>query len=222
MKLVHPHLDRQFDFERCALQQLLVENQREFLDLTTQLYLQCTKNNEAGEWVLSHHNNLLNLEKEALYIYDYYNFDLNNKKVSSLLNSEVLKVLMQNDYLQEMTTLQSAFSILNDKVLAELDLPIACSHELVFEDVIKLSKYQIEEDLTLPTKILTYIDIFLQLKKIKLVIFINSSQVLMPETLQTLFKELQYKEIKVLCIDGVASKIELAERTIIDMDLCTI
>ena len=49
MKIVHPHIDKQIDFDKSDVYILIIENPQEFYNLSKQIISQF--NGEEGEWI---------------------------------------------------------------------------------------------------------------------------------------------------------------------------
>lgn len=220
MKLVHNNIQKHFDFSINPVQQLIVENHREFFNLTNQLYNQVNFNGE-GLWVLSD-DEILNLSKNAIIISDYYNLDCNSKKVQIFLNDEIQNALNSTDYFTELADINSRLIDLNSKLLESIDLPIDFNAEFSPDDLIKISKYRIMEETSLVQRIIAYVEIFAKLKNIKLIIFFNLSLILDERELYQLLKDLRYMDLYVFLLDGQSTKQTQGEITVIDNDLCEI
>lgn len=108
-------------------------------------------------------------------------------------------------------------------MLNEIDLSISSKDEFSYEDFIKVSCYSVNEEIDLPSKIITYIDIFVKLTKTKLVVLINLFSYLTQQEVETLVKNIEYLNVSVLLIDSQDKYSNFKiEKTIIDDDLCLI
>jgi len=222
MKLIHSHIDVEFDFDKNSSQLLIIENSSEFFELTHQLYRQCEGAGD-GEWVLSDDSQILSLQKLSEIITEYYSFSLNNKKIENLLNGELLSLLKSGDYFEEFSLINKNLIAINEDLSMRLDFPVSYSEEFLFEDFIKFSHYKINENLGLTEKLLTYIDIYVNIKNIKLAIFVNLFSILSEDDIKKLLKQLEYMQIKVFFIESqLKYDIKSMQKTIIDNDLCVI
>ena len=222
MKLTHSDIDRQFDFDENNVQFLIVENSKEYFRLSSTIHDECEQQCD-GKWVLSDNSEILSLQKYSIVLHNYLEFSCNNKKVENLINNEVLQIVRSSDYYEEFSQLNTKLISLNDAVLSSIDLPISYCDEFTFEDFIKFSHYKIKEDINILDKIVTFCDIFVKLKRIKLVVFIGLTLILDAQEIEDLIKQLRYMDISILFIEPQDKyAIGGANKTIIDNDLCVI
>lgn len=198
MKLVHKNINKQFDFKTNLFCHLIVENPKEFFMLTKELHSQ-TELGEPGDWVLSD-SEILDVSKNCLFIYDYYQLNFNSKKIQNIINSSVLNILKHNDYYKEFSKINLELIELNQKVLENIELPIQYNNDFNFEDFVKFSNYTIGEETNFLQKIISFIDIYSKLKSIKLIIFINLFLVLSKEEINLLIKQLKYQNLSAFFI----------------------
>ena len=219
MKLVHKNIDKILNLTCPNL--LIVENSKEFLYLVSQFFQQV--NGGEGDWVLSENTQTLQLDKCCLFIYDYLNLNFSGKKIENLINNEALKLLKEGDFISQIFEIKSKMAEINNALLDEIDLPIFSKDEFSYDDFIKVSNYAINEEIDLPSKIITYIDIFIKLGKIKLVVLVDLFHYLTQQEVELLIKNIQYLDVSVLLIDSQDKYTNLKiEKTIIDDDLCLI
>ena len=110
---------------------------------------------------------------------------------------------------------------MNDKVLREIDLEIKYD-ELTIDKIVKISNFKFEEESKLLNKIVTFIDLNIKLRKIKLVVFAGLFNVLEENEIQSLLKQLKYMQMPALFIDTKVVNIDCFQKIIIDKDLCEI
>lgn len=222
MKLVHPNIETHIDFSKNKIYSLIVENSKEFYNLTHQLYKQVNVGEDVGQWVLSN-NKILNIAKTTLFIYDYYNIDFNSKKIQTLITNEVESVANANDLHFNISQINTLISQINEVIFENIDIPLTSDFEFCLADLIKLSAYKINKENDFLNSIHTYVDIFQKLKNIELVVFVNLFSVLEQEEIENLLKQLKYMNINVLMIDGFDKyNLKNVEKIIIDNDLCVI
>ena len=161
MKLVHVSLNQQIDFEKHQFYSLVIENPREFFKLTSDLYTQSTGGE--GIFVLSDRNEILPIEKHALFLHDYYGLTCNTKKNESLLNSTLLGIVNNDDYIELVSRVNQDFILLNDRLLKNFDMTVSYD-ELTIEKLVKLANYKFVEEIDfLENKI--YVRTFLTMAK---------------------------------------------------------
>lgn len=221
MKMVHKEIDKQIDFAENPIWRLIIEEPTEFYKLVSELNRQMK--GEDGCFVLSESGNMLELEKSCLLIYDFYNFSLNNAKTDKLISTHIINIMREMDIIQPLVQMNKSLIEINDKILENIGLPITFEAELTIEKLVKISEFSIEEEQTLLGKILTYIDIMIELKNIKCVVFVGIEQVLSFQDIETLIREMKYKNICLLLIESRESGNSLdIGQIIVDKDLCII
>lgn len=220
MKMVHPNISRHIDFEKAENYQLVIENAKEFYKLTKEIISQC--NGENGEWVLSE-TFPIELNKNALIMYNFYDLSCNNKKTENLLKTQILKLANEVDFIETLSNINKALIDLNDLIVENIDFNIETKSEYSFEELLKFVKYSFLEEENLLEKIVSYINVHCKLSKIKLVIFIGLSAYLNEEEIKSLTQDIAYKDLRVLFIESKErQKLEDEIKIIIDKDLCEI
>lgn len=222
MKLVNNRYQQHIDFERFNTYFLIVENSQEYLKVVEELYGEFFCNTEST-FVLSENSTILNLTKSGLFLYDYFNFDINNKKLVSEVNSRVINYISHQDFVQEFFDLNKLYIDINDKIVENFDFKIEYDTDFSYDKFVKLSNYKIDSQAKFADKLMSYIKLYSSLKNTKLVIFVGLSTFLSQQELSLVLKELEYLEIKCLLVEP-CSKYNLNNvgRIIIDEDLCEI
>lgn len=220
MKLVHSNISRHIDFEKTEIYQLVIENANEFYKLTKEIISQC--NGENGEWVLSE-TFPIELNKNALIMYNFYDLSCNNKKTENLLKTQILKLANEVDFVETLSNINKALIEFNDLIVENIDFNLETKSEYLFEELLKFIKFSFSEEENLLEKIVSYINVHSKLSKIKLVIFIGLSAYLNEEEIKNLTKDIVYKDLRVLFIESKErQKLEDEIKIIIDKDLCEI
>ena len=221
MKIVHPHLVRQIDFSKEEFYALIIENQKEFFSLTKELYNQV--GGGEGNFVLSEKCESLSIEKNVLFIYDYFSIGLNSKRIDNLLNASAINIIKEGDYIELITELNQKFIEFHEKVVDSFDLDVTYDDDLTFEKLVKLANYKISYNNDLLESILTYIDIHIKLQKIKVVVLVGAQTYFSQEEFDKLLKQIEYYDINLLLIDNRRSlDLKGIKCYTIDDDLCEI
>ena len=221
MKIVHECLSDAIDFDANPVYSLIIENSELFFKLTNELFLEC--NGEEGGFVLSKNFKMDKFEKQAVFIHDYFNLSCSGIKVDKLIKSVVLEKLNELDNFELMSKINQSIIEINERVIDLIDLDLSFDDEFDYEKLIKISNFKIKEDSILIEKLYSYIDIFVKLKNIKLVILINLFDYFSEKQINELLKQLKYSELYVLLINSHEKyRIENVKQTIIDNDLCEI
>lgn len=220
MKLVHPNIDKILNFDLKNVFSLIIENPEEYFNLTNQLVMQSEGGD--GDWVLS---DVLPLElsKNILVIYDFYHLDCNNKKFDNMLKTEIMKLPKSVDFNEYVTNINKEIAKLNDKIISNLPIKVFVNDDISFEQILKLSKFSFKEETKLLERLINYIENYLQLSTLKVVVLIGSKSVLDNDHIKLLIKDLEYKDLKILLIDSQDRFLDYdCEKIIIDNDLCVI
>ena len=221
MKIVHPHLVRQIDFSKEEFYALIIENQKEFFSLTKELYNQV--GGGEGNFVLSEKCESLSIEKNVLFIYDFFSIGLNSKRIDNLLNASAINIIKEGDYIELITELNQKFIEFHEKVVDSFDLDVTYDDDLTFEKLVKLANYKISYNNDLLESILTYIDIHIKLQKIKVVVLVGAQTYFSQEEFDKLLKQIEYYDINLLLIDNRRSlDLKGIKCYTIDDDLCEI
>lgn len=220
MKLVHEKIERHINFENANNYFLLIENPEEFFRLTQELVMQV--NGEDGKWILSDIETL-DIEKNLEVIYDYYTLSLNSKKADTYVKNQILKIAKEGDFLEDLSRINVEIINLNNKLMKQIDLPLLANEDVTFEDLYKISNFSIVEELSLPEKLLDFVDLQIRLRNIKVVVLISPFSYFSCGTLCALIKQFEYRDLRVLLIDTQNHKLpKNFEKIIIDKDLCVI
>lgn len=221
MRLVHYNIGKEINFDKNKKQLLIIENSKEFYNMVNDLILQT--NGEAGEFVLGDGASLLSIEKEIFIMHNFFEFDLNSKKIENAINNQILTLINSNDYFEILGEINEKFIELNEKIKNELDYDVSYDEDLGAEKLIKLAKFKINLENELLNKIISYLEISLNLKRFRVIIFVGLSNVLSESDLNQLLKQLEYLDLNVLLIETYKKYAYLDfEKTIIDEDLCVI
>ena len=223
MRLAHFDIDYVFDFDKQnTTYSLVIENSMQYFNLVKQLIDQ-NNGKQGGGWILSQIDKELSLQDNVVCVYNFFDLNLNSKKIESVINNEVLKVIKEKDLLREFEDLSKLVLKINDEILSNIDLPIDSSDDITYENFIKLSNYKITEEIDILNKIVTYVDLFVKLKNIKLVILVDCFAVLSEQDMQKLLKQFNYMDCNVLLINSQNKyTFNDVKKCIIDEDLCII
>lgn len=222
MKLVNNRYEEQFDFDNSFAWSLIVENSKEYLKVVEELYNECFLGEES-EFVLSNNSEILDISKNCLFLHNYFDLDLNNKKIISEINSQVSDVFKSKDFIDDFYKLNSLFVSINDKIIDNFDFKLEYDSDLTYDKFIKLAGFKIASESRFVERLMSYIKIYTSLKKTKLVVFVGLSGYLSLDELMQFLKELNYLNLKCLLIESHQKyNLDFVKRVIIDDDLCEI
>lgn len=221
MMIVHEILDCRINFQDCPIWSLVIENANKYYELANDLYKQC--NGEKGNFILTENLEEESFSKNAVFLYDVFNFSINSTKVDKLLNSQVLDLFENGDYISEINEINQKIISLNDKLLQEIDLPIQYDGDFDCNKFIKISNYKIQEDNLLLDRVCSFVDLMVKLKNVKIIILVGFYNYFSEQEINTLLKQFLYQDLKILLLNPSAKyQLNEAKQIIIDEDLCII
>lgn len=222
MKLINNRYQQHFEFEKSSVWTLIIENSKEYLRVVQELYNECFFGEES-DFVLSENSEILELSKNCLFLHNYFDLDLNNKKIISEINSRVADVFKSKDFVEDFYKINQIFVSINDKIVEDFDFKLEYDGELTYDKLIKLAGFKIASESKFAERLMSYIKIYTGLKKTKLIIFVGLSEFLSFEEINQFLKEIAYLDLKCLLIESHQKySLDFANRVVIDDDLCEI
>lgn len=222
MKLINNRYQQHIDFDNCFAYFLIIENSKEYLKVVEELYNECFSNLES-EFVLSENDKIVDISKKCLLLHNFFDLDLNNKKIINEINSRVENVFSENDFVEDFYKLNKLFIDINDKIVDCFDFNLEYDADLTYEKLIKLSSYKLATQTNFAERLMSYIKIYSSLKKAQIIIFVGLSEYLSQKELTSFLKQLEYLDLKCLLIEPYQKyKLDFVEKIIIDEDLCEI
>lgn len=210
------------DFDVCSAYFLVLENPKEYLTVVEELCAECSGDGES-QFVLSDNCEIMNISKNCLLIHDYFNLDINNKKIITEINNRVLNYISKQDFVQDFCDLNKLFIDINEKIVDNFDFKLEYDMDFTYDKFVKMSNYKIENQSDFMNRLVSFIKIYCALKKTKLIIFVGLSLFLSQIELWGFIKELNYLDLKCLFVEPVLKyNLKNVGRIIIDNDLCEI
>ena len=219
MKLANSKFFETLEFE-CGSQTLVVENVELLRTIILQLKFQI--NNKIGDFILSDNDEILDISKNILLITDVFEISGLSKQLKNKLQQYVESSYDNDDLYQDIY--QKLIEFGNDLTNSS-PYPLCFNQEISKFDIIKLLDIQFEHNYSsLLEEVIDYIDIFSQIIKTKLFVFVSLRSFLTDEEFNNFMKIMDYKGIRVLLIErylsldnGINNNVH-----IIDKDLCVI
>lgn len=219
MKLANSKFFETLEFE-CGSQTLVVENVELLRTIILQLKFQI--NNKIGDFILSDNDAILDISKNILLITDVFEISGLSKQLKNKLQQYVESSYDNDDLYQDIY--QKLIEFGNDLTNSS-PYPLCFNQEISKFDIIKLLDIQFEHNYSsLLEEVIDYIDIFSQIIKTKLFVFVSLRSFLTDEEFNNFMKIMDYKGIRVLLIEryllldtGTNNNVH-----IIDKDLCVI
>lgn len=221
IKIAHPHLETPLVLSEDFPQLLIVENPNEFYFIVNDLVEQFE--GKDGQFVFSCEGQIVKAEKYGTMIYDLFHFDLNDKKILSIL----YKKLEEFSFGEKIADLNG----LNAKVVAFLeDLSFNVPFPLDYNepqplDYFKIAGIKFAKNYdNLEEKIICYVNALIELKNCEFFVFVNLKSVLTDEKLQQVYNHCKSEQVGVLLIENskVRRILPCEKAIIITEDLCEI
>lgn len=222
MKLVNNRYQQHMDFDVYPAYFLVVENSQEYLKVVEEFCAEC-EGNEESQFVLSNDTDIISIAKNCLLIHNYFDLDINNKKITNEINNRVLNYISQHDFVQDFCNINKLFIEINDKIVDNFDFKLEYDADFNYDKFVKISNYKIESQSKFMDRLMSYIKIYCALKKTKLIVFVGLSLFLSQKELEMFVRELNYLELNCLLVEpNLKYNLENIGRIIIDEDLCEI
>ena len=222
MKLVHPLLEAPVEFAENIVNVLVVENQRVFSGMVSELLLQ--SEGSEGQFVMSHGARRLSFEKDAELILSPFLLDVNQKKIVAKLHAKLKNTAVEADFYMKSLDISSRIAEYIEAISQTVDYPLVYS-ETDALGLFKLVDLRLEENhATLTERILDYITAAQEFLSVSFFVFVNLRSFLGSEELKSLYQSAIYRKIHFLLLENTQrEKVSDCERTyILDYDLCSI
>ena len=164
--------------------------------------------------------NEINIKNKFDLYFDFFNLDINNKKIHSKIYEHIINNLSEEDNVKIINHYNKIMKIFN-KELSNLNLDININEEIISDNIIKNIKIKVEQKDSLLDNILQLIDINTLFKLNEFLVFINLKQYLSKIELIELYKYAVYNGVNLLLIDSYSYGPTLfnEKKLIIDNDL---
>ena len=221
IQIAHVHLETPLVLSEEYVQLLIVENPNEFYTMVSDMMAQF--DGEEGTFAFSRDGRMVNPEKYGAIISSPFHFELNDKKIISLLQKR-----LENIAFGEKIALFNELSAKTMAFLGELAFCIPFSLDYSEPqpiDYIKAAGVKLEKNYdTLEEKIICYLNVLIELKKCEFFIFVNLKNVLSDEKLLQVYAHCQREQVGLLLIENGKQRPLLSKEkaVIITEDLCEI
>lgn len=223
MMLAHPMFSKIIDFKNEMINILIIENQKFLTQLIEDIINQT--NGENGDFVLSEDFIPLDMQKHLEIIIDFFNLDINNKKVLTAIYNKIKKIAYDDEnYIKTENFKTEAFNYI-ETLINQTEYPLILDLQFDISGLLKLFDVKIEiNSSTFLEKIIDYMSVLYEFLNIKCIVFVNLMSYLDISEIELLYKEIQYKKYNVLFIEN-SFKTKIGEYEniyIIDEDMCEI
>lgn len=222
MKIVSYNIETEIDFAKCDVYDLVLENSNMYYDVTNKL-IKMSNGEEQNDIVLSDNNQEISLGKIGEIIYNFYDLDINNKKIQGLVFKHLIEIAKENDFYVELANINQSLMDFYTKLLTSQELNVCCDTDISLDNIIKLGNFKFEESNKLIEKLVDYIDVLNKLKPLNIIILIDAFSVLSLDEIEKFIKQMKYLNLKILFVNPfIKYDITNAKRIIVDQDLCEI
>ncbi len=222
MKIVLSDLEQSLDFSEVTVCEFVVENAEKFFEITSKFISMADGNVEEGVTLLEN-NQEISFSKHIEILYNFYDLDINNKKIQTLVAKHMLEVSKENDFSLELADINQSLSRFYAKLLTAQEMNVFYEAEPTIENIIKMANFKFDESESLEEKIVDYVDMLNKLKRLKIVILVNLNQFLSEQKLKEVIKQLKYLNLKILLVNSsIKGGLIADKRIILDEDLCEI
>lgn len=223
MKLTHPFLEKPIVFEENKVNVLVIENQRTFTELISELFEQMS--GTEGRFILSHDLKRLDLKKEVEIIIDLFTLDFNQKKIIAKLYTQLKEMAIGCDYYLDSTHLLGEIIQYLEKIFQTTQYPLVYLQEMDITAIFKVAEVKLETSyINLIEKVLDYLAIVEEFCCISFFIFVNLKCYLSDEEVEQVYNYVSYKKLHILLLENTMreKRFEMEKIHIIDADLCEI
>lgn len=173
--------------------------------------------------IIDDNNKQQNNDDFIEFIPSIFLLNFNSKKNLTIINKQI-----KNQYKTRIKeTIEIIYTYLLDlqkNICIDFDIELISNIDLIEDDILKLINFEIKDKYdSILDKIINYMKIINQLRKIKIFIFLNLSIYLNKEEIKLLLKESKYYDFKIILIENNEEIIDLFDtKRILDDDLCLI
>lgn len=173
--------------------------------------------------IIDDNNKQQNNDDYIEFIPSIFLLNFNSKKNLTIINKQI-----KNQYKTRIKeTIEIIYTYLlnlQKNICIDFEIELISNIDLIEDDILKLINFEIKDKYdSILDKIINYMKIINQLRKIKIFIFLNLSVYLNKEEVKLLLKESKYYDFKIILIENNEEIIDLFDtKRILDEDLCLI
>ena len=213
------YLDNEIRIENDKVMAIEIENKKYFYRVSSGIYnLSKGETVEEFQFCEEHTNEMI--KPNIQVINDFFNLDLDNKKVSSELQKDIISEIDERMMQELVSNYKKIYNSFN-KILNNIELPIIMDQDFDPGVFIKALKVSIQKKDELLDNLLLWIDIEKVLNIHDIIFFINLKQYLTSTEILELYKYAIYNGIKIVLIDSqcYGTTLEYEKKIIIDENL---
>lgn len=217
MKMLLNNYENNIMFDGTCVNTIEILNKKAFYKFLEDITYQDTNDNI----LFIENDDIINLRNKITIMYDYVNFNFDDKKITSLISDTVNQNLTEKN-IDDINKIYNKLKTIYNNVIKNMDIDfnIEINEDFDTKDISKLMKLCIMKKNRLIDNLLLIIDIESSFKLDKLVVFVNLKDYLEENDLVELYKYAIYKEVNILLIDNNKHKTSKYEKKLfIDEDL---
>lgn len=214
--------DLEINIEENKRASLIVLNKPIFRSIINAIYNNL-KNEENNDIVIEDNGIILKYAKEVTCINDYFEFDFKAKSIITNLYKKIEEQInIDVNLKQEIEMEIIKLGQIVDKATNGLDIEVGFNSSVALTSLLKLYSFNIDliDGCSVLDQLLLWINLNADFKLAKLIIFINLHANFSEKEILEIYKILDYKKIKFLCIDSQSyDRINSESLYLIDEDL---
>jgi CRISPR type II-A-associated protein Csn2 len=223
MKLVHPNIETMIEFEDGVIHTLVIEEPSALFALANDFYAQV--GGGEGRFVLSKNDAVIKISDTSEMLVDYFCIQLNDKKMQSLLLKKLVSLTHDSEVYSDLILVNQVVQQLMFNAAQHIDVDIDYDESIDPMALFKAMNIKFSESGSALVETLTaYINLLIELKKLRILCLVNIKSFLDPADLQKLYMHCAYAKVNLLLFENVhRTPIDPNEKVvIIDKDLCEI
>lgn len=222
MKLIHKDWTFEMLFHENTVQRVIVENPQTFTQFIQEL--QEWIGGADNGWILSQDGKLRKPSKDCELIIDYFNLDINQRKMITYLYSQLELEINNTELLLSWKEMSGAMEQIVEKAVEKLEYDITYS-EADIKSCLKMLGVSFQSHGTsCLERLMEYQELLSDVLDIRLFILVNATTYFTTEELKFLYEQAFYKKYYLLFLDTQQIEVfpEKENLLIIDKDACII
>lgn len=221
MKLVEGKYGLEIELHSDRVSVLVIEKSEILVEIISRLYQQI---NDSEEYF-----SLLNVDKKLVvskkieFILEPFSLIVNDRKLLTSIYTELSEIMNEKYFAEKNYLYQNILNYL-DNAVQESDLPLVYTELTDVNGLMKLFELKVEADnLSLLERIMLYMKLCIQIKKVEVIIYLNLKSYLNEEEIVYLYEYAEYNKVCLLLIESSQKEKNNREQVyILDKDGCLI
>ena len=222
MVIKHYNLESEIKLTYDKIRLLVIENPNELYKKVTELIAQ--SNGQDGNFIIQEDSKDINFSKSIEIITDLLNIDMNDKKILNLLYKKLETNFNSSELIVDLNTINTRVEGLLEKLFSTVSVATSTSLANII-DYVKIFDTKIENTYdTFLEKIICYINALVELKNVKLFVFVGAKGYLSDDEMKELLLHCEREKVYLLFIESsiVRKLCDFEIATVITEDLCEI